>query len=72
MNMGTGVKRIAINRKKIADGATDVFHVHHKGNTITAREVFIDGPSRLVYGEPEPKAGGARAYVVTYAEVECE
>lgn len=64
---------IHVNRQHIAMNAKDggnrpVYTIKHKGVTRYAREVIIDGPSRMVYN-PEGLACGAKCYMETEAVV---
>lgn len=66
-------KIIHVNRQNIAMNAKDgasrpVYTVKHKGKTRYARRVLINGPSELVYGEPQLRCG-ARAWIETDAEL---
>jgi phage terminase large subunit-like protein len=62
-------KVIHVNRHHIAANAKDggnrpVYTVKDRGTTRYAREVMIDGPSKLVYNGKQLSCG-ARAYIVT-------
>lgn len=58
---------IHVNKQMIAKNAKDggnrpVYTVKHKGETRYAREVIIDGPSRLTYDGTQLSCG-ARAWI---------
>lgn len=60
---------IHVNRQHIAKNAQDggnrpVYTIKQGGKTIYAREVIIDGPSKMVYNGKQLKCG-ARAWVET-------
>ena len=64
---------IHVNRQHIAMNAKDggdrpVYTVKANGRTRYAREVFINGPSRLVY-EGTQLACGARAWIETESDL---
>lgn len=64
---------VHVNRQHIAMNAKDggnrpVYTLKQGSRTRYAREVIINGPSRLVYDGTQLKCG-ARAWVVTDAEV---
>lgn len=64
---------IHVNRQHIAMNAKDggsrpVYTVKRNGQTRYAREVVIDGPSRLVYNGDQLSCG-ARAWIETDAEL---
>lgn len=64
---------IHVNRHHIAMNAKDgghrpVYTIKHKNKTRYAREVVIDGPSRLVYNGSQLSCG-ARAWIETDAEI---
>lgn len=64
---------IHVNRQHIAMNAKDggdrpVYTVKTKGKTRYAREVFIDGPSRLVYNGQQLSCG-ARAWIETDSNI---
>jgi len=68
------VKIIHVNRQHIAMNAKDgkgrpVYTIKDKGRTMYAREVIINGPSRLVYNG-EQLTCGARAWIETDSEIE--
>ncbi len=44
--------------------------VKHRGRTVRAHEVTIDGPSKIVYRPNKPLSCGARCWIETYANVE--
>lgn len=63
---------IHVNRQFIAMNAKDnknrpVYTIKHGGKTIYAREVYINGPSKLVYNGKQ-LACGARAWIETQME----
>jgi hypothetical protein len=62
---------IHVNRQNVAMNAKDgknrpVYTIKQGGKTIYAEEVFVDGPSHLVYSG-EQLACGARAWIETTA-----
>lgn len=65
---------IHVNRQNIAMNAKDgkerpVYTVKHKdGKTYYAREVHIDGPSKMIYSGKQLSCG-ARAWIETEAEI---
>ena len=64
-------KIIHVNRQHIAMNAKDggdraVYTIKTEGKTIYAREVIIEGPSKLVYNGKQLSCG-ARAWLETYA-----
>ena len=64
---------IHVNRQHIAMNAKDggnrpVYTIKSGGRTRYAREVQINGPSRLVYNGEQLKCG-ARAWIETEAEI---
>ena len=68
-----GRKIIHVNRQFIAMNAKDnlnrpVYTVKHSGKVTYAREVVIEGPSRLVYNGSQLSCG-ARAWIETDSEV---
>jgi len=68
------VKIIHVNRQHIAMNAKDgknrpVYTVKDKGKTLYAREVIINGPSKLVYNGNQLTCG-ARAWIETNSEIE--
>lgn len=68
------MKIIHVNRQHIAMNAKDgknrpVYTIKDKGKTLYAREVVINGPSRLVYNG-EQLSCGARAWIETDSEIE--
>jgi len=68
------VKIIHVNRQHIAMNAKDgknrpVYTIKNKGKTLYAREVIINGPSKLVYNGDQLKCG-ARAWIETDSDVE--
>lgn len=63
------MKIIHVNKQHIAMNAKDgknrpVYTIKHKGATRYAREVIIDGPSKMVYDGRQLKCG-ARAWIET-------
>jgi len=67
------VKIIHVNRQHIAMNAKDgknrpVYTVKDRGQTRYAREVIINGPSRLVYSGQQLTCG-ARAWIETDSEL---
>lgn len=67
------MKIIHVNRQHIAMNAKDgknrpVYTIKDKGKTIYAREVIINGPSKLVYNG-EQLSCGARAWIETDSEI---
>jgi hypothetical protein len=67
------MKIIHVNRQHIAMNAKDgrnrpVYTVKDSGRTRYAREVVIDGPSKLVYNGSQLSCG-ARAWIETEAEI---
>ena len=68
------MKIIHVNRQHIAMNAKDgknrpVYTIKDKGKTMYAREVIINGPSKLVYNG-EQLSCGARAWIETESEIE--
>lgn len=68
------MKIIHVNRQHIAMNAKDgrnrpVYTIKDKGRTKYAREVVINGPSKLVYNGDQ-LACGARAWIETESEIE--
>lgn len=68
------MKIIHVNRQHIAMNAKDgrnrpVYTIKDKGKTMYAREVIINGPSKLVYNG-EQLSCGARAWIETTSEIE--
>lgn len=66
-------KIIHVNRQHIAMNAKDggnrpVYTIKHKGKTTYAREVEINGPSKLVYNGKQLNCG-ARAWIETDADI---
>lgn len=64
---------IHVNRQHIAMNARDggdrpVYTIKHRGQTRYAREVVINGPSRLIYNGTQLSCG-ARAWIETDAEL---
>ena len=67
------MKIIHVNRQHIAMNAKDgknrpVYTIKDKGKTMYAREVIINGPSKLVYNG-EQLSCGARAWIETDSEI---
>ena len=67
-------KIIHVNRQHIAMNAKDgknrpVYTIKDSGKTRYAREVIIEGPSRLVYNGTQLSCG-ARAWIETDAELQ--
>ena len=68
------MKIIHVNRQHIAMNAKDgknrpVYTIKNKGKTLYAREVIINGPSKLVYNGDQLKCG-ARAWIETSSDIE--
>lgn len=68
------MKIIHVNRQHIAMNAKDgknrpVYTIKNKGKTLYAREVIINGPSKLVYTGDQLKCG-ARAWIETDSDIE--
>ena len=68
------MKIIHVNRQHIAMNAKDgknrpVYTIKNKGKTLYAREVNINGPSKLVYNGDQLKCG-ARAWIETDSDIE--
>ena len=68
------MKIIHVNRQHIAMNAKDgknrpVYTIKDKGKTLYAREVIINGPSRLVYNGQQLTCG-ARAWIETDSDIE--
>lgn len=66
-------KIIHVNRSFIAKNAKDgknrpVYTIKESGKTKYAREVLIDGPSKLVYDGTQLNCG-ARAWIETFSNV---
>ena len=67
-------KIIHVNRQHIAMNAKDgkarpVYTIKDRGKTLYAREVIINGPSRLVYNGQQLTCG-ARAWIETESDIE--
>lgn len=67
------MKIIHVNRQHIAMNAKDgknrpVYTIKDKGKTMYAREVIINGPSKLVYNGKQLSCG-ARAWIETDSEI---
>jgi len=75
MTLTEGNKKIIhVNRHHIAANAKDggdrqVYTIKHKGKTTYAKEVYINGPSRLVYKGTQLSCG-ARAWIETNSALE--
>ena len=68
------MKIIHVNRQHIAMNAKDdknrpVYTIKDKGKTLYAREVVINGPSKLVYNGDQLTCG-ARAWIETDSDIE--
>lgn len=68
------MKIIHVNRQHIAMNAKDgknrpVYTIKNKGKTLYAREVIINGPSKLVYNGDQLKCG-ARAWIETDSDID--
>lgn len=68
------MKIIHVNRQHIAMNAKDgknrpVYTIKDKGKTLYAREVVINGPSKLVYNGNQLTCG-ARAWIETDSDIE--
>ena len=68
------MKIIHVNRQHIAMNAKDgkdrpVYTIKDRGKTLYAREVIINGPSKLVYNG-EQLYCGARAWIETDSDIE--
>ena len=68
------MKIIHVNRQHIAMNAKDgknrpVYTIKNKGKTLYAREVIINGPSKLVYNGSQLTCG-ARAWIETDSDIE--
>lgn len=68
------MKIIHVNRQHIAMNAKDgkdrpVYTIKDRGKTLYAREVIINGPSKLVYSG-EQLSCGARAWIETDSDIE--
>jgi DNA-binding PadR family transcriptional regulator len=68
------MKIIHVNRQHIAMNAKDgrnrpVYTIKDKGKTLYAREVVINGPSKLVYNGEQLNCG-ARAWIETDSEIQ--
>lgn len=68
------MKIIHVNRQHIAMNAKDgknrpVYTIKDKGKTLYAREVIINGPSKLVYNGSQLTCG-ARAWIETDSDIE--
>lgn len=64
---------IHVNRQHIAMNAKDggnrpVYTIKQKGKTLYAREVIINGPSRMVYNGSQLNCG-ARAWIETDSDL---
>lgn len=67
------MKIIHVNRQHIAMNAKDgknrpVYTIKDKGKTLYAREVVINGPSKLVYNGKQLHCG-ARAWIETDSDI---
>lgn len=72
---GGALKRIHVNqhnlRGRVRGTCSDpCYTVKHKGQTLWATEVVIDGPSRLVERIDNPLGCGARLWIETTAAVQ--
>ncbi len=68
------MKIIHVNRQHIAMNAKDgknrpVYTIKDKGKTLYAREVIINGPSKLVYNGNQLTCG-ARAWIETDSDID--
>jgi len=68
------MKIIHVNRQHIAMNAKDgrnrpVYTIKDKGKTLYAREVIINGPSKLVYNGEQLNCG-ARAWIETDSDIQ--
>ena len=68
------MKIIHVNRQHIAMNAKDgknrpVYTIKDHGKTVYAREVVINGPSKLVYNG-EQLSCGARAWIETDSDIQ--
>ena len=68
------MKIIHVNRQHIAMNAKDgrnrpVYTIKDKGKTLYAREVVINGPSKLVYNGEQLNCG-ARAWIETDSDIQ--
>lgn len=61
------VKRIHVDQRKLRAGDGDPVTVQTSAGSLKAREVAIDGPSRLVFSPDNPLPCGARLWVETTA-----
>lgn len=64
---------IHVNRQHISMNAKDggnrpVYTIKLKGKTVYAREVIINGPSKMIYNGKQLSCG-ARAWVTTQADI---
>ena len=67
-------KRIHVNQhhikaNKMDDGNRPVFTVKTYNNNYKGTHVVIDGPSELIYRPNKPLACGAKAWIITKADV---
>lgn len=68
---------VHVNQHNIKANAKDggtrpVFSVKKRGKTVYGHVVAMNGPSVLVYHPEKPLSCGARAWLVTYGEVEVD
>jgi hypothetical protein len=69
------LKRIHVNQHNLrqrvsGNGSAPCYTIKHKGQTIWAHEVLIDGPSKLVERIDSPLGCGARLWIETTSEVQ--
>lgn len=69
-NLAAGtIKRIVVHGQLIKQHDPSPMRIHTKGKSIPVSSVEICGSSKVIFGEPCPQAGSARAYVETTALV---
>lgn len=75
---GDALKRVHVNQHKLRQRVKDssshehCYTIKHKGQTITAFQVHIDGPSTLVERIDHPLSCGARLWLETDSEITYE
>lgn len=63
---------IKLNNKQKSGPFRPIFTVKQSGKTTYATKVKILGPCELVYQPEDPLSCGAKAFIVTYADIELE
>lgn len=69
------LKRIHVNQHNLrrrvnGSGSDPCYTVKHKGQTLWAHQIHIDGPSKLVESIDAPLGCGARLWIETTSEVQ--